>query len=68
MYAIIHNAQNKGKPGYDILKQAFEDASPFYTVNNNGGDIPVNTNCTRAEILPYIEAIQKALDYYNQVN
>ncbi|MBR2614533.1 MAG: hypothetical protein IKC71_02920 [Clostridia bacterium] len=68
VYAIIHNAQNKGKPGYDILKQAFEDASPFYTVNNNGGDIPVNTNCTRAEILPYIEAIQKALDYYNQVN
>ena len=68
VYAIVYNNQNVGKPGYDILKQAFEDASPFYTINNNGGDIPVNMNCTRAEILPYIEAIQKALDYYNQVN
>lgn len=68
VYAIVYNPQNEGKPGYDILKQAFLDAAPFYTVNNNGGDIPVNTNCTRAEILPYIEAIQKALDYYNQVN
>ncbi len=68
VYAIVYNPQNVNKPGYDILKHAFEDASPFYTINNNGGDIPVNTNCTRAEILPYIEAIQKALDYYNQVN
>ena len=56
------------KPGYDILRQAFIDAAPFYTVNNNGGDIPVNRNFTRAEIIPYIEAIQKAYDYYNQVN
>ena len=68
VYAIVYNKSNEGKPGYDLLKQAFEDASPFYKINNNGGDIPVNTNCTRAEILPYIEAIQKALDYYNQVN
>ena len=68
VYAIVYNNKNEGKPGYDILKQAFEDAAPFYKINNNGGDIPVNTNCTRAEILPYIEAIQKALDYYNQVN
>lgn len=68
VYAIVYNPVNVNNPGYDILKKAFEDASPFYTVNNNGGDIPVNTNCTRAEILPYIEAIQKALDYYNQVN
>ena len=68
VYAIIHNPQNEGKAGYDMLKQAFLDAAPFYTVNNNGGDIPINTNCTRAEILPYIEEIQKALDYYNEVN
>ena len=68
VYAIVYNSSNQGKPGYDILRKAFEDAAPFYTVNNNGGDIPVNMNCTRAEILPYIEAIQKALDYYNQVN
>lgn len=67
-YAIVYNSENEGKPGYDLLKQAFLDAAPFYTINNNGGDIPVNTNCTRAEILPYIEAIQRALDYYNQVN
>ena len=67
-YNIIYTAGNEGKPGYDLVKQAFLNAAPFYTINNNGGDIPVNTNCTRAEILPYIEALQSALDYYYQVN
>lgn len=68
VYAIVHNNKNEGKPGYDILREAFLDARPFYVVHNGGAEVKVNRNCTRAELVPYIEAIQKALDYYNQVN
>ena len=68
VYAIVYNNKNEGKPGYDILREAFLDARPFYVVHNGGAEVKVNRNCTRAELVPYIEAIQKALDYYNQVN
>ena len=67
VYDIVYNSANKDKAGYDNLKQAFENAAPFYNIYNNGQEVKVKRNCTRAEIIPYILKIQNALDYYNQV-
>ena len=68
VYDIINSSANTSKPGYDGLREAFYAAAPFYNIYNNGQEIKVNRSCTRAEILPYLEALQKALDYYNEVN
>jgi hypothetical protein len=68
VYDIIQ--QNKGSiaPEVVALRDAFNNAAPYYTIYNNGAEIKVKRNCSRAEIIPYLEAIQKALDYYNQVH
>lgn len=68
VYDIINNSQNTNKAGYSALREAFYNASPFFNIYNNGQEIKVNRKGTRAEIIPYFEAIQVALDYYNQVN
>lgn len=68
VYDIVNNSANTSKPGYSDLRAAFYAASPFYNIYNNGQEIKVKRISTRAEIIPYLEAIQKALDYYNQVN
>lgn len=68
VYAVVYNSANYNKPGYDGLRTAFEVAAPFYTVHNNGQEVKIKRVATRAELLPYIEAIQHAYTYYNQVN
>jgi hypothetical protein len=68
VYNIVYNSQNTSKAGYKNLHDAFVNASPFYNVMNGGQEVKVKRNATRAEIIPYILAIQNALDYYNQVN
>ena len=68
VYQLVHSNSNTSKPGYDLLRQAFENAAPFYNVYNGGQEVKVKRNCTRAEILPYMIAIQNAYDYYYQVN
>lgn len=50
------------------LRAVFEAAAPYYVIYNNGQEIKVKRNCTRAEILGYIEDINIALEYYYQVN
>ena len=67
-YDIVHNSANYSKPGYSVLREAFYAAQPFYNVYNNGQEVKVKRQGTRAEIVPYIEAIQKAMDYFNEVN
>ncbi len=67
-YAIVYNSSNYNKPGYEGLRTAFEHAAPFYTVHNNGQEVKINRVAKRAELIPYIVAIQHAYDYYNQVN
>ena len=67
-YDIIHNSQNANKDGITDLRNAFNNASNFYNIYNNGQEVKVKRNCTRAEIIPHIVAIQHAIDYYNQVN
>ena len=68
VYEIVYSSANYNKPGYEGLRTAFEKAAPFYNVMNNGQEVKVKRNSTRAEILPYMIAIQTALDYYNEVN
>lgn len=68
VYDIVSSSHNTSKPGYAGLREAFDAAAPFYNIYNGGQEIKVKRNCTRAEILPYLENIQKALDYYNEVN
>ena len=68
VYAIVHTNSNHIRPGYEGLRIAFENAAPFYNVYNGGQEVKVKRTSTRAEILPYMIAIQTALDYYNQVN
>lgn len=68
VYDIINDPANAYKAGLLGLQEAFYDAAPFYNVMNNGQEIKVARNCTRAEIVPFILNIQTALDYYNQVN
>ena len=68
VFDIVNNSSNTSKPGYAGLREAFYAAAPFYNLLNGGQEVKVNRNCTRAEILPYLEAIQKALDYYNELN
>ena len=69
VYDIVYNNANASKPGYEDLRRAFDAAAPYYTIMNNGQEIKVKrSNITRSEIIPYLEAIQKALDYYNEVN
>ena len=68
VYDIVNNSANTGKNGYLGLREAFLNAAPFYNVMNGGQEVKVKRQGTRAEILPYLEKIQTALDYYNEVN
>ncbi len=68
VFDIVNSSSNTSKPGYAGLREAFYAAAPFYNLLNGGQEVKVNRNCTRAEILPYLEAIQEALDYYNELN
>lgn len=68
VYAVVYNSGNYGKAGYEGLRSAFENAAPFYNVHNNGQEVKIKREATRAELLPYIVAIQEAYTYYNQVN
>ncbi len=68
VYAVVHSSSNYNRAGYEALKQAFERAAPFYNIYNNGQEVKVKREATRAELVPYMIAIQNAYDYYNQVN
>ncbi len=68
VYAVVYNSSNYNKPGYEGLRAAFENAAPFYTVHNDGQEVKIKREATRAELLPYIVDIQTAYSYYNQVN
>lgn len=68
VYAVVHTSENYVKSGYEGLRSAFENAAPFYNVYNNGQEVKIKRQATRAELLPYMVAIQSAYDYYNQVN
>ena len=68
VYAAVHSSANYNRPGYDGLREAFEKAAPFYNIYNNGQEVKIKRQATRAELIPYMIAIQHAYDYFNQVN
>ena len=68
VYAIVYSSANYNKPGYEGLRAAFEAAAPLYNVYNNGQEVKIKRQATRAELLPYMIAIQTAYDYYLEVN
>lgn len=65
-YDIIAANKNSTDPAVLGLVKAFNDAAPFYNIYNNGQQIDIKRDFTRAEIIPPMEAIQEALDYYYQ--
>ena len=68
IWQVVNDRSNYNKPGYELLRVAFENAAPFYNVYNNGQEVKVKRNSTRSEILPYMIAIQNAYDYYKELN
>ncbi len=67
-YDIIVANPGDSTPGITGLRDAFTKAAPYYNNLNNGQEFKVKRDCTRSEIIPYIIAIQTALDYYYEVN
>ena len=79
LYSYVHqsgrwiesdNEANKNKPGYDNLKAAFDAIKPYCYIGNGAQEVKIqNANSlTRAELIPMLESIQQAYDYYNEVN
>lgn len=67
VYDILKKYPTSQDPAVVNLRQAFEDASPFYNNFNNGQEFKVVRNkYTRAEIIPPLEKIQAALNYFYQ--
>ena len=54
----------------ELLREAYNNAIPKYVDEKNGGqEFKVNRNLySRAEILAAMEALGKAMEYYDQVN
>lgn len=67
VYDVLDEHKYSNAPEIIALRTAFEAASPYYVIYNNGQEIKVKRNCTRAELLGYIEDINIALEYYYQV-
>ena len=68
VYDILAAHRNSTDPAIVALKKAFDDAAPYYNIYNNGQQIDIKRDYTRAEIIPPIAAIQHALDYYYQTS
>ena len=67
VYDILDEHRYSTAPEVLNLRTAFENAAPYYVIYNNGQEIKVKRNCTRAEIIAYIVDIEEALEYYYQV-
>ena len=67
VYDILQQHQYSTDPAVLGLREVFEEISIFYNNLNNGQEFKVVRNTyTRAEIIPAIKKLQKALDYYYQ--
>ena len=64
------NTFNEHKPGYDLLKEAFDKIKPYCYIGNGAQEVKI-TNASalsRAELIRLLEAVQLAYDYYLSVN
>lgn len=79
LYSYVHNngqwiesdnAANMFKPGYDILKAAFDAIKPYCYIGNGAQEVKIqNANSlSRAELIQLLEAVDRAYEYYNSVN
>ncbi len=70
VYDILNTEENKYSEAPEVvnLRRAFESAAPYYEIRNNGQEIKFLRNCTRGEILPYLERLSDALEYYETVH
>lgn len=64
------NEANKNNPGFDDLKRAFDRIKPYCYIGNGAQEVKIqNANSlSRAELIPMLENIQQAYDYYLEVN
>ena len=64
------NPNNKYSPGYDLLKAAFDAIKPYCYIGNGAQEVKLqNANAlSRAELIPMLERVQQAYDYYLSVN
>lgn len=64
------NELNRYNPGYDILLAAFEKIKPYCQINNGAQDVRLAdaNKLTRAELIPLLESLQNAYDYYRELN
>ena len=63
------NEKNEGKAGYEQLKAAFDKIKPHSLINNGGFERLLNADrLSRAELVPLLEEIQHAYDYYRTLN
>ena len=67
-YDILQANKGSDDPAVTRLQFALDNAAPYYNNYNNGQEFKVKRDFTRAELIPYIEAIQQALDYYYQAH
>ncbi len=68
VYDLLKQNQYSDAPEVLNLRAAFEAAEPYYNNFNNGQEFKIKRECTRAELLPYIERIGDALEYYYEVH
>ena len=68
VYDIVKANENSQAPEDLALRLAFQKASPYYAIYNNGQEVKVSRNCSRAQIISALQEIQEALDYYYQVH
>ena len=70
-YKILHTDPYPDSPEFLQVQAAFNVLEPYLTIMNNGGTIQLsetaNNTLTRAEFLPLLENMDKAMDYYVQI-
>ncbi len=69
-YDEFENPNNLHKDGYALLKAAFDEIKPYCLIENGAQNVRIeNANrLTRAELIPMLERIQQAYDYYLSIN
>ena len=66
IYDILNTNLNSTQPAIVLLRTAFENLAPFYNNYNNGQQFQMKRDATRSRVVPLLQELQKALDYYNQ--
>ena len=65
-YTILKNNKGSTNPAIVQLQVAFDNMEPYYVNHNNGQELKVKRDATRARLLPFLLDLQEALDYYDQ--